>query len=67
MYTPPQQRLPQQPADADVACAQGILGYSEGATAAATLILEESRLLQQEGRPRRIKVCHAGFLPLPAP
>lgn len=35
---------------------QGILGYSEGATAAATLILEEARRWEDEGRPRRIKV-----------
>jgi hypothetical protein len=35
---------------------KGILGYSEGAVAAASLILEESRRLQDTGRPRRIKV-----------
>lgn len=36
---------------------QGILGYSEGATVAATFILEEQRRFEQEGRPRRINVC----------
>lgn len=35
---------------------QGIMGYSEGATTAATLILEERRLFEEEGRPRRLKV-----------
>ncbi|RYP63533.1 hypothetical protein DL771_009229 [Monosporascus sp. 5C6A] len=44
----------------------GILGYSEGATVAATLILEESRRLQEEGRPRRIKygIFFAGWPPV---
>ncbi|KAG5984185.1 hypothetical protein E4U55_005798 [Claviceps digitariae] len=32
----------------------GILGYSEGATVAASLILEEKRRFEEEGRPRRI-------------
>lgn len=35
---------------------KSILGYSEGATTAATLILEEQRLFREQGRPRRIKV-----------
>ncbi|PSR82296.1 serine hydrolase FSH [Coniella lustricola] len=47
-------------------CFQGILGYSEGATTAATLILEERRLWETEGRPRRIKraLFLAGWPPL---
>lgn len=32
------------------------MGYSEGATVSASLILEERRRLEEEGRPRRIKV-----------
>ena len=36
--------------------AQGILGYSEGATVAATLVLEEQRRVREEGRTRRLKV-----------
>ncbi|KAF7533433.1 hypothetical protein G7054_g7093 [Neopestalotiopsis clavispora] len=45
---------------------EGIMGYSEGAVAAASLILEESRRLQDSGRPRRIKraVFFAGWPPL---
>lgn len=35
---------------------QGILGYSEGATVASTLVLEERRRWEEEGIPRRIKV-----------
>lgn len=35
---------------------KGILGYSEGATVAASLILEEQRRYMEEGRARRIKV-----------
>lgn len=35
---------------------KSILGYSEGATTAATLILEEQRLFREQGRPRCIKV-----------
>ena len=35
---------------------QGILGYSEGATTAASLILEERDRWEKQGRPRRIKV-----------
>ncbi|KAL1954583.1 hypothetical protein VTO42DRAFT_918 [Malbranchea cinnamomea] len=35
---------------------QGILGYSEGASLAATFVLEERRRWEEEGRPRRIKV-----------
>ncbi|PNP52389.1 hypothetical protein THARTR1_06993 [Trichoderma harzianum] len=44
----------------------GILGYSEGATAAATLILEEQRLFREQGRPRRIKcaIFFAGWPPV---
>lgn len=33
----------------------GIIGYSEGASIAATYLLEEQRRLREEGRPRRIK------------
>lgn len=45
---------------------EGILGYSEGATVAATLILEERRLFETEGRPRRLKcaIFVAGWPPL---
>jgi predicted esterase len=45
---------------------QGILGYSEGATTAATLVLEEARRAEEEGRPRRIKtaVFFAGWPPV---
>ncbi|KAI0167250.1 duf341 domain-containing protein [Pestalotiopsis sp. NC0098] len=45
---------------------KGILGYSEGATTAASLVLEERRRLQDTGRPRRIKraVFFAGWPPL---
>ncbi|KAJ4387498.1 hypothetical protein N0V93_008091 [Gnomoniopsis smithogilvyi] len=45
---------------------EGILGYSEGATTAATLILEERRLWDVEKRPRRIKraIFFAGWPPL---
>lgn len=35
---------------------KGILGYSEGATVAATLALEEQRRVREEGRTRRLKV-----------
>ncbi|KAH0531443.1 hypothetical protein TsFJ059_000272 [Trichoderma semiorbis] len=44
----------------------GILGYSEGATVAATLILEEQRLFREQGRPRRIKsaIFFAGWPPV---
>ncbi|KAL7892780.1 serine hydrolase FSH [Trichoderma sp. SZMC 28014] len=43
-----------------------ILGYSEGATTAATLILEEQRLFKEQGRPRRIKsaLFFAGWPPV---
>ncbi|KAL7922834.1 serine hydrolase FSH [Trichoderma austrokoningii] len=43
-----------------------ILGYSEGATTAATLILEEQRLFREQGRPRRIKsaIFFAGWPPV---
>ncbi|RMD41926.1 hypothetical protein DV735_g3243, partial [Chaetothyriales sp. CBS 134920] len=44
----------------------GILGYSEGAMAAATLVLEERRRWEQSGRERRIKfaIFFAGWPPL---
>ncbi|PWY84327.1 hypothetical protein BO83DRAFT_405187 [Aspergillus eucalypticola CBS 122712] len=44
----------------------GVLGFSEGATAAATLLLEEERLVQEEGRKRRLKygIFLAGWPPL---
>ncbi|PTB44903.1 uncharacterized protein TrAFT101_000372 [Trichoderma asperellum] len=44
----------------------GILGYSEGATTAATLILEEQRLFREQGRPRHIKsaIFFAGWPPV---
>jgi hypothetical protein len=32
---------------------EGIVGYSEGATMAASLILDEDRKAQEIGRPRR--------------
>ncbi|KAJ5825487.1 serine hydrolase FSH [Penicillium riverlandense] len=43
----------------------GLFGYSEGATLAATLVLEERRRAEEEGRPRRIKyaVFLAGWPP----
>lgn len=34
---------------------EGIIGYSEGSTVAASFILDEERRLEEEGRPRRIK------------
>ncbi|ROV96996.1 hypothetical protein VSDG_04050 [Cytospora chrysosperma] len=45
---------------------EGILGYSEGATTAATLILEERRRAQESGRQRRIKraIFFAGWPPM---
>lgn len=44
----------------------GVCAYSEGATVAATLILDEIRRFEQEGRPRQIKaaVFFAGWPPL---
>lgn len=44
----------------------GILGYSEGATIAASLILEEKRRLLEEGIPRNIKcgIFFAGWPPM---
>ncbi|KAK7431024.1 hypothetical protein QQZ08_002554 [Neonectria magnoliae] len=44
----------------------GILGYSEGATTAATLVLEERRRFEKDGTPRRIKcaVFFAGWPPV---
>ncbi|KAF4124438.1 Serine hydrolase (FSH1) [Geosmithia morbida] len=43
----------------------GILGYSEGAAVSASLILEEQRRFEEEGRPRRIKyaIFFAGWPP----
>ncbi|KAL1621370.1 hypothetical protein SLS56_009203 [Neofusicoccum ribis] len=45
---------------------EGILGYSEGATTAASLILEERRRSEEQGIPRRIKaaIFLAGWPPL---
>lgn len=34
---------------------EGIIGYSEGASIAATFVLDEERRLREEGRERRIK------------
>lgn len=34
---------------------EGIIGYSEGASIAATLILDEQKRLEETGRARRIK------------
>ncbi|PHH89776.1 hypothetical protein CDD83_5287 [Cordyceps sp. RAO-2017] len=44
----------------------GVLGYSEGAMTAATLILEEKRKFEEEGIPRRLKygLFFAGWPPL---
>lgn len=44
----------------------GIMGYSEGATMAASLIMDEERKHQETGRPRRIKcaVFFTGWPPL---
>ncbi|QQK40346.1 Serine hydrolase FSH [Penicillium digitatum] len=45
---------------------EGIVGYSEGATMAASLILNEDRKAQETGRPRRIKcaIFFTGWPPL---
>ncbi|KAF2088079.1 hypothetical protein K490DRAFT_39979 [Saccharata proteae CBS 121410] len=45
---------------------EGVLGYSEGATIAATLVLEERRRLEEQEVPRRIKcaIFVAGWPPL---
>ncbi|KAJ5411598.1 uncharacterized protein N7487_005957 [Penicillium crustosum] len=45
---------------------EGIIGYSEGATMAASLILDEDRKAQETGRPRQIKcaVFFTGWPPL---
>jgi len=37
---------------------EGILGFSEGAVAAASAILEEKRLWEEEGIPRQLKVSN---------
>lgn len=44
----------------------GIIGYSEGATMAASLILDEDRKAQETGRPRRIRcaIFITGWPPL---
>ncbi|RKU40520.1 hypothetical protein DL546_002270 [Coniochaeta pulveracea] len=44
----------------------GILGYSEGAMVASTLILEEARRCAEQGKPRQIKygIFFAGWPPL---
>ncbi|KZZ91760.1 Serine hydrolase FSH [Moelleriella libera RCEF 2490] len=44
----------------------GVLGYSEGATVAASLVLEEKRRFEEDGRPRRIQnaVFFAGWPPV---
>jgi predicted esterase len=44
----------------------GILGYSEGATTAATMVLEEQRRFEEEGRPRQLKagIFFAGWPPV---
>lgn len=44
----------------------GILGYSEGAMVASTLILEEARRCEEQNRPRQIKygIFFAGWPPL---
>ncbi|KAK8151300.1 serine hydrolase FSH [Phyllosticta citrichinensis] len=45
---------------------EGILGYSEGATVAATMIFEEKRLWERYGRPRKLKsaIFFAGWPPV---
>ncbi|KKY28037.1 hypothetical protein UCDDS831_g00560 [Diplodia seriata] len=45
---------------------EGILGYSEGATTAASLVLEERRRAEEQGIPRRIKaaIFLAGWPPV---
>ncbi|KAG6006661.1 hypothetical protein E4U21_006806 [Claviceps maximensis] len=45
---------------------EGILGFSEGAVAAASAILEEKRLWEEEGIPRQLKcgIFFAGWPPL---
>lgn len=45
---------------------EGIVGYSEGATMAASLIMDEERKAQETGRPRRIKcaIFFTGWPPL---
>lgn len=35
---------------------QGILGFSEGVTAAASLLVEEDRRVREEGKTRQLKV-----------
>lgn len=40
---------------------EGILGYSEGATVAATMILEEKRLWERYGRPRKYGNSYTDF------
>lgn len=47
---------------------EGVVGYSEGAGAAASLIVDEMKRFQEEGRPRRIKcaIFFAGWPPMRA-
>lgn len=47
---------------------EGIIGYSEGSALAATLILDETRRMQIEGRPRQIKcaIFFTGWPPVSA-
>lgn len=44
----------------------GVLGYSEGATIAATLVLEDKRRFEEQGIPRSIKcaIFFAGWPPM---
>ncbi|KAG9247052.1 serine hydrolase FSH [Calycina marina] len=44
----------------------GILGYSEGATVASSLVLDEKRRFEEEGRPRSFKcaIFFAGWPPM---
>ncbi|PFH62882.1 hypothetical protein XA68_11438 [Ophiocordyceps unilateralis] len=45
---------------------EGVLGYSEGAMTAATLILEEKRRFEENGTPRRLKcgIFFSGWPPV---
>ncbi|KAG5972446.1 hypothetical protein E4U58_006554 [Claviceps cyperi] len=40
---------------------KGILGFSEGATVAASVILEEKRLWEEEGVSRQLKASNSSF------
>ena len=35
---------------------EGVVGYSEGAMIAATMLFDEQRRFEETGRPRRLKV-----------